>query len=162
MKTSLKAFIFAALLAVVGISNSFGAYNVYVKAIGQGKTKIVQVKCPDGSCATTVDGLTPGKYTFTLCDANGTAMKVKERANSVKCTVSFTYTCVQTAREASTGMASGKRMHKPFTVTAEVSRTGEIILSGDVDGDSFTFQKIEWTWSDGSKSAMDDWSTSTN
>ena len=130
----------------------------YVKIAGQGKTKIVQIKCPDGSCATTVEGLEAGKYTFSLCDAQGRLMKAKERATEVKCSCSFTYTSTVSApRDQATGLSTGKRMHKPITVTAEVSRTGEILLPGDVDGDGITFQKIDWTWSDGSKTAMDDW-----
>jgi hypothetical protein len=162
MKTSLKLFVLVAVIGLFSFSNSFGALMWYVKITGaSGKSRIVQIKCPDGSCATTVTGLEAGKNTFSLCNAEGKLMKAKEKANQAKCSCSFTYTSsISAPRDQATGMSTGKRMHKPITVTAEASRAGEIILPGDVDGDSITFQKIEWTWSDGSKTAMDDWAVS--
>ncbi len=177
-----KTFIFAALLVLFSISNSFGALNMYLKITGaSGKSQIVQIKCPDGSCATTVTGLTPGKYTFALCDAQGYLMKAKEKANQTKCSVSFTYTVTSprdiasgqsTGRMASTtygsgatpsqnlakGQLVGKRQHEPVILSKVIDNNDRtFVVTGDINGDSITFQKIEWTWMDGGKTSNDDW-----
>jgi hypothetical protein len=189
MKISMKSFVFAAAVLLFSMSNSFAAVDMYLKIIdASGKSQIVQVKCPDGSCAMTVSGLAPGKCTILLCDQQGRLMKAKEKANRCKCTCNITYyssdvksprdlatgqasgkiastttTEVSSAsapRDVATGHASGKRQHVPIMISKVVDDTERtFVASGDVDGDSITFQKIEWTWSDGSKSAMDDWST---
>ena len=118
---------------------------------------------------------------------------------------------VEAPRDASTGMATGKRQHKPLTIIVEsgpaaaqflhaastnevlhdisiefvkdgtpvvislneasigsirpvtFSTAGEVkhaqritLLPEDTEFD-FTYQKIEWTWTDGNKTAQDDW-----
>jgi hypothetical protein len=184
MKTLLKSSVFAAMLVLFSISTSFGALNMYLNITGaSGKSQIVQIKCPDGSCATSVTGLTPGKYTFALCDAQGYLMKAKEKANQTKCSVSFTYTVtgprdlatgqasgtvvsttttdgssVSAPRDIATGHTTGKRQHSPLTIQKVVDPNNRtFVATGDIDGDGFTFRKIEWTWSDGGKTSMDDW-----
>ena len=170
------------------ISNSFAAVDMYLKIIdASGKSQIVKVKCPDGSCATTITGIAPGKCTILLCDQQGRLMKAKEKANRCKCTCSISYqsdvksprdlatgqasgkiassttsevSSVSSPRDIATGQASGKRQYQPVIIRKVVDDTERtFVATGDVDGNSITFQKIEWTWSDGSKSAMDDWST---
>lgn len=106
---------------------------------------------------------------------------------------------ISVAREASTGMATGKRMHKPFTITKEVDASSpmlkQALAKGSVVGDvtivfegagagtaktaqkivlkdaiitgiqmvgksetiSMDYQTIEVTYTNGSKSAADDW-----
>ncbi|MFI5264862.1 MAG: hypothetical protein ACHQM6_10135 [Candidatus Kapaibacterium sp.] len=183
MKTPLKAFVFAAMLVLFSISNSFGALNMYLKITGaSGKSQIVQIKCPDGSCATTVTGLTPGKYTFSLCNAQGYLMKAKEKANQAKCSVSFTYSVTaprdiatgqstgkmatstsdggiaQGRDDHQTGVMTGKRQYEPVKISKVIDNNERtFVATGDVNGISITFQKIEWTWSDGGKTYNDDW-----
>ncbi len=183
MKTPLKLLFFTVTLVLFSISNSFGALNMYLKIKGaSGQTQIVQIKCPDGSCTTTVTGLVPGTYTFSLCDAQGYLMKAKEKANQAKCSVSFTYTLTSprdiatgqsTGKMASstsnaavaegrddhqTGVLVGKRQYQPVKISKVIDNNERtFVVTGDVNGDSITFQKIEWTWSDGGKTSNDDW-----
>jgi len=90
---------------------------------------------------------------------------------------------VQTAREASTGMAtgksatiaprdpatgqaSGKRQHKPITIRKEIDRSsgspisnlGKIVVDEDCDGITGS---VSFKSSDGKTMGMDDWSAST-
>ncbi|MDP4221413.1 MAG: hypothetical protein Q8916_12415 [Bacteroidota bacterium] len=188
MKTSSKILATAAFMLAIGISNSFGALNAYLKISGQkGYSKIVKITCPDGSCSTTVDGLKAGKYTISLCNAQGTLMKVKEKGNRTKCTASLSYEIVSprdaasglptgkmatssndgsvvSPRDPASGLPTGKRMHKPFVITKELDVQSPFTVGVDVDGDgtSITFQKISWTSSDGKIMASDDWEAPTN
>jgi hypothetical protein len=159
MKTHIKLFVTAALIAFIGISNSNAALNMYLKIEGNGKSKIVQIKCPDGSCKTSVDGLTPGKYTITLCNSTGTAMKVKEKGNRTKCTSNLRYyqNELVSPRDAASGLPTGKRQYSPLIIRKEIDADRKFVATADVTGDGITFDKIDWTWSDGSISAEDDW-----
>lgn len=186
MRTHIKLLATAAFLMLVAASNSFASFDAYLKIEGNGVSKVVKIKCPDGSCATTVEGLKAGKYSVSPCNAQGKLMKAKEKANRTKCAVSFTYS-IQSPRDVATGQASGKRiattteteivsprdpasglptgkrMHKPFTITKEFDRTSAytILLEADTDGD-MTFDKITWTWVDGGIMASDDWEAPVN
>jgi type VI secretion system secreted protein Hcp len=119
---------------------------------------------------------------------------------------------VVSPRDAASGLASGKRMHKPLVITKEVDKSSPILyrmlttneniselslqfyrpgVTGveqqfytvkltnatiasirftqpdtlrpetrglpETEEISFTYQKIEWTWTDGGITAMDDW-----
>lgn len=184
MRTQVKLLATGAFLMLIAVSNSFGALNMYLKLAGGGKSKIVQIKCPDGSCATTVDGLKAGKYTISLCNAQGTLMKVKEKGNRTKCTANLFYSAdvksprdlatgqsagkmattttteaeVVSPRDPASGLPTGKRMHKPFVITKELDSASPFTVVVDLDQDgSIDFQKITWTWVDGGITASDDW-----
>jgi hypothetical protein len=74
----------------------------------KGETRVVQ--CPAGACV--VDGLVPGQYSVLVCDAQG---KV------IPSTTTLEYSVVS-PRDPATGQSTGKRMHKPISITAELSR----------------------------------------
>ena len=69
---------------------------------------------PNSPAACVVDGLAVGSYTVLVCDAQG---KV------VPSNITLDHTVVS-PRDQATGMASGKRMHKPITITVELGRSG--------------------------------------
>ena len=106
---------------------------------------------------------------------------------------------ISVARESSSGMATGKRMHKPFTITKDMDATspmlkqalakggalGDVVIvyegagagadktaqkivlknamvtaismAGKAEQISLDYQTIEVTYTNGSKSAVDDW-----
>ena len=74
----------------------------------KGETRVVA--CPNGACVVT--GLAPGKYSVLVCDAQGAVIPTD---------IALEYTVVS-PRDAASGQASGKRMHKPITITKEWGR----------------------------------------
>jgi len=90
---------------------SLSAVDMYLQ-IKDVKGEARVVACADGACV--VGGLAVGTYTVLVCDAQG---KV------VPSNLTLDHTVVS-PRDAATGQASGKRMHKPITITAEVGRSG--------------------------------------
>lgn len=74
----------------------------------KGETRVV--RCPDG--AGVVEGLAAGQYSVLVCDAQG---KV------IPSDVALTYAIVS-PRDPASGQATGKRMHKPITITKELSK----------------------------------------
>jgi hypothetical protein len=55
----------------------------------------------------------PGKYSVLECDATGKAVTSKSK---------WEYSVVS-PRDAASGLATGKRMHKPLTLTMELGRS---------------------------------------
>ncbi len=100
-------------------------------------------------------------------------------------------------RDPASGLPTGKRQHKPITITMEMGASTPLFLNALVSNEnltsvligllrngsqvetikltnasvsdyvehggnvtlSFTYQKIEWTWTDGGITASDDWET---
>ena len=96
-----------------GASDASGARSadmfVKVEPI-KGKERVI--RCPDGYCVTS--NLAPGRYMVSLSDSTG---------RDVSGEATLTYT-VLTAREAGSGMATGKRQHgPPMRITKEWNRT---------------------------------------
>lgn len=100
------ALLLCALVPAIGAA----AADMYLQIKdARGATRVVP--CESGACV--VDGLAVGSYTVLVCDAQG---KV------VPTTITLDHTVVG-PRDQASGMASGKRMHKPITITAELGRT---------------------------------------
>jgi hypothetical protein len=88
---------------------SFAASDFYLQIKGaKGEARVVQ--CAAGACV--VDGLAVGQYSVLVCDAQG---KVIPSA------VTLEYTVVS-PRDMATGQSTGRRMHKPISITMELSR----------------------------------------
>ena len=104
---ALCALLVSALVPAI----SSAAVDMYLQ-IKDAKGAARVVACESGACV--VDGLAVGSYTVLVCDAQG---KV------VPSNITLDHTVVS-ARDQATGMASGKRMHKPITITAELGRSG--------------------------------------
>jgi hypothetical protein len=75
----------------------------------KGATRVVQ--CAAGVCL--LNGLPPGKYSVLECDAAGKAVSSKSQ---------WEYAVVS-PRDAASGLATGRRMHKPLTLTMELGRS---------------------------------------
>lgn len=105
----------AALLLPTMASAALNAYLQIKDA--KGSTRIVHVV--DGTC--TVEGLAPGTYSLLVCDEKGTI---------VPSDLELSY-AVLTAREAGSGMATGRRQHSPIRITKkmEAARTNEITVN---------------------------------
>jgi hypothetical protein len=69
------------------------------------------VQCAAGACL--LNGLPPGKYSVLECDATGKAVTSKNK---------WEYSVVS-PRDAASGLATGRRMHKPLTLTMELGRS---------------------------------------
>jgi hypothetical protein len=109
---ALCALVLAPALAMAGS-------DMYLKIEGvEGESRVVH--CADGACL--VDSLAPGKYSVLISDAEG-----KVVPSDIKLTYSVT-----SPRDSATGQASGKRMHKPLTISKEWGRgatpTNEITI----------------------------------
>ena len=103
---ALCALLISALLPAL----SSAAADMYLQikdARGQARV----VACASGACV--VDGLAAGTYTVLVCDAQGKVVPTN---------ITLDQTIVS-PRDTATGQASGKRMHKPITITAEVGRS---------------------------------------
>jgi hypothetical protein len=99
--------LFAALLLP---ALAFAASDFYLQIKdAKGEARVVQ--CPAGACV--VDGLAQGQYSVLVCDAQG---KV------IPSNVNLEYAVVS-PREATTGQASGKRMHKSLSISMQLGRS---------------------------------------
>jgi hypothetical protein len=106
-RLQLLAFVFAAAAPVFSLAAS--DYYLQIKD-AKGAARVVQ--CAGGVCL--VDGLATGKYTVQACDAQG---------NLLPTTMNLVYG-VSSPRDAATGLATGKRMHKPrMLLTMELGRS---------------------------------------
>ncbi len=158
----------AGLLALVALSiatTTFAAYEPYLTIKGaHGKTVKTKIQ-PDGTFDS--PALPPGEYvcSFTWDLAKGKAARSASKPSPAS--VSLTYE-VKAPRDQSSGMATGKRMHKPFVITKELGREAATPSVSE-----FTFQKItigeacdgikgtiEVKSTTGGVMAMDDWSVS--
>ncbi len=88
---------------------AFAAADFYLQIKdAKGETRVVQ--CPAGACV--VDALTAGQYSVLICDAQGRV---------IPSNVNLEYTVVS-PRDVAMGQATAKRMHKPLSITIELSR----------------------------------------
>ena len=106
-KSISKLMVLCVLLLSPAIS--LAATNMYLK-IDDVKGESQVVSCANGACV--VPPLAAGNYTVLISDAKGTV---------IPSNVSLKYT-VLSPRDAMSGQASGKRMHKPLKITMELSR----------------------------------------
>lgn len=103
----IKFFTLCVLLLLPAIA--LAASDFYLK-LGDVKGEFRTVKCTNGVCV--VPALKAGDYTVQVSDARG---KVSMQD------MSLMYTVVS-PRDSASGMATGKRMHKPLTLTMELGR----------------------------------------
>lgn len=101
-------------------SSSFAALNSYLQIKGsKGSSQIIS--CPNGTC--TVPSLAADTYTVSIVDAQGKSTAVDGK-----------YECsVKSPRDSASGLATGKRMHKPFVITKELNSTALPITQDETD-----------------------------
>jgi hypothetical protein len=168
-----------AIMAIGVGTRAFASVDMYLQ-IKDEKGKITKVKlASDGSFTT--PALKAGTYTFSWSispqPASRTSRAVVAGTTSVagttdptpaqvSCTYSM-YGIMKGARDASSGMASGKRMHKPVTISKSIdiaspslmTRFDAVTLDEDCDG---LEGKISFTSADGKPMAADIWSPKSN
>jgi hypothetical protein len=117
MKKYIVSFAVAATLIS---SSSFAALNSYLQIKGsKGSSQIVS--CPNGAC--TVPTLAADTYTVSLVDEKGTAAPVDGK-----------YECsIVSPRDAASGLATGKRMHKPFVITKELDKSSVVLAQDETN-----------------------------
>ncbi len=182
----LKTASFVTAFAVIALfsAKSFAAVNAYLY-IQDAKGQITKVPVSnDGSF--TSPKLASGPYTLRFGIGRGISSSTGASAdkystssggdnptesralNFTKITVTYD---IVSPRDAATGLATGKRMHKPFVITKEVDKSspslkntgteaftmnfGKIIIDMANDGIS---GKIVMTNTNGNKTGIDDWS----
>lgn len=160
-----------ALIALSYASRTFAAVDAYLE-IKDEKGKVTKAKIlGDGSFES--PALPAGIYvcSFQFGVGRGISSPTGSSADRAKPkSVTFTYE-IKAPRDQSTGMASGKRMHKPFVITKELDAASPGATSSGGSSLRCSFQKITIenacdgmkgtivvTDTKGSKMAMDDWS----
>lgn len=132
----MRQLLFSAFLLASVPSTAFAARSAdYYLKIEDLKGEVRIVRCPDGIC--TVTGLAPGKYMVSVCDAKGadvttegvlthTVLSAREASSGMATGRMASPTAggeatsgsaISAPRDAMSGQASGKRMHKPFLIT---------------------------------------------
>jgi hypothetical protein len=105
MKTLLRLSFLAAALSLAASAFAAESVHLYLKLTSDsGKTRVVA--CPSGQCV--IGDLDADGYTAVVCDKQGNPVSAEVARQSVV-----------TAREAGSGMATGKRQHAPIRITKE-------------------------------------------
>ena len=120
MKNLLRSLLLLATCAFA--STTFAAIDSYLKIEGKGVSRVVD--CSSGAC--TVSNLAAGDYTVTACTKDGKPLDAKAAASHE----------IKSPRDLATGQASGKRMHKPVTITKEWSASSPLLKVSVPEQDS--------------------------
>lgn len=113
MKSLLRSLL--VLSAFVCAATAFAAHSDYYLKIEGGKGDRRVVPCPNGEC--TLTDLAPGDYTLTACTQDGKPLDAESAA---------TYE-IKSPRDVATGQSSGKRQHKPISITKEWSTSSPVL-----------------------------------
>lgn len=110
MNKHIHIVISSMLLSALAPLAAIAASDMYIKISDvKGESRVVH--CPAGTCA--VSGLAAGSYQVQVCDEKGVAV-----SSSVALSHSVT-----SPRDSASGLATGKRMHKPMTITKELDKS---------------------------------------
>lgn len=166
---SLNTMLLALAAILITTSASFAATSDYYLKIegvdGEAKSFTKIMYCPDGACK--IEDLKVGTYKITVCSDGGGMPVVKSAVSGSisvvanKCatgkhiaqaTISMreasapSVSEVVSPRDPASGLPTGKRMHKPLTITKELDKmspsTTFTVAAGDVDGDGYFDLKI--------------------
>jgi hypothetical protein len=101
------SIVFSALAPI----SAFAAGDAFIKISDiKGESRVVA--CPAGDCVVT--GLAVGSYQVQVCDEKGAPVDAEG--------IDLTQAIVG-LRDASTGMPTGRRMHKPMTLTKDIDKS---------------------------------------
>lgn len=110
MNKHIRIVISSMLLSALAPLAAIAASDMYIKISDvKGESRVVH--CLAGTCA--VSGLAAGSYQVQVCDEKGVAV-----SSSVALSHSVT-----SPRDSASGLATGKRMHKPMTITKELDKS---------------------------------------
>lgn len=129
MNKQIRIVVGGMLLSALAPLAAFAASDMHIKFGGvKGESTIVH--CPGGIC--TVTGLAAGTYQVQVCDEKGVP---------IRSSVALSHSVVS-PRDAASGLATGKRQHKPLTITKEWSKSSPQLFSLVVteSGSSVTIQ----------------------
>jgi len=162
---SFKRISFVLALVIVAVtSEAFAEWYVKLGEIkGESKDRIV--RCPDGSCV--IEDIPSGNFTVTVCDAKGNPvttdnLKVTVQFNPKELSVTKSSTARESPTKASTGVTTavssevvsprdaasgrptGKRQHKPITITKEWGASTPKLMMKTPSGDEHS-TVIKWS-----------------
>lgn len=113
-----KIIISLAVATTLFSASSFAALNSYLKIEGtKGSSQVVS--CPNGVCV--VPTLIADTYTFSVVDAQGKSVAV---SSAMSCDV-------KSPRDAASGLATGKRQHKPMSFSKEVTSSSVVFAQDE-------------------------------
>lgn len=163
----LTSFILAFVL--VAFASAAFAGDTFIKIGGiKGESDRI-VRCPDGTCV--VEDIPPGSFSLTVCDAKGnpltTDMKVTAQFNPKEYTVTKSSearesptrastgkgvatgtaagtTDIISPRDAASGLPTGKRQHKPITITKEWDKATPKLMMKTPTGEEYN-TVVRWT-----------------
>jgi len=131
----------AVLLCTIGMTvTAYAASDYYLKIEGIKGERARIVKCPNGACK--LDGIAPGTFTVSVCDASGKPLATTNFSLDMTFTVqssrdvstgmstgkmaTATNNDVSAPRDAATGLATGKRQHSPIKITKEIDKSSPL------------------------------------
>ncbi len=117
------------MLSVLFSANVLAAADMFIK-ISDVKGESRVISCPSGMCS--LSDVAAGTYQVQVCD---------EKGGAVSSSVSLSQSVVS-PRDAASGLATGKRMHKPMTFTKRLDKSSPQLFSLVVvdSGSSVTIQ----------------------
>ncbi len=129
MNKHIRIIVGSFLLSALAPMAAFAASDMHIKINDiKGESKIVH--CPSGVC--TVSDLAVGTYQVQVCDEKGAAVSSSAALSH----------SIKSPRDAASGLATGKRQHKPMTITKELDKSSPTLFSLVVTepGSSVTIQ----------------------
>jgi uncharacterized protein GlcG (DUF336 family) len=137
----LSLIIAVVLMAFSITATTYAASDYYLKIEGIKGERARIVKCPNGACK--LDGIAPGTLTVTVCDASGkplttsnfsldmtfTVQSAREASTGMATGKMATGSTTEVAapRDAATGLATGKRQHSPIRITKEIDKSSPLV-----------------------------------
>lgn len=116
MNKQIRIVVGSFLLSALAPLAAVAASDIYIKIDGiNGESKVVH--CPAGVC--TLTGLAAGSYQVQVCD---------EKGAPVSSSVALSHS-VTSPRDAASGLPTGKRQHKPLTVSPESNKSSPKLFS---------------------------------
>lgn len=119
------SFLLGALVPLAAVAAS----DMYIKISDvKGESRVVQ--CPAGSCV--LSDLASGSYQVQVCDEKGVAVSSSTALSH----------SIKSPRDAASGLATGKRQHKPMTITKQLDKSSPQLFTLMVpeSGSSVTIQ----------------------
>ena len=106
----MKVISLSSLALSVLLSVNAMAADMFIK-ISDSKGESRVITCPNGVC--TLNDVASGSYQVQVCD---------EKGNAVSSSASLSQS-IKSPRDSASGLATGKRMHKPMTITKSLDKS---------------------------------------
>jgi hypothetical protein len=113
---AMKVISLSSLMLGVLLSVNAMAADMFIK-VSDSKGESRVVSCPSGVC--TLSDVASGTYQVQVCD---------EKGGAVSSSVSLSHSVVS-PRDSASGLATGKRMHKPMVITKSLDKSSPQLFS---------------------------------